>query len=302
MRPRHLSARFDDLADSPIGGGSKRRQAARALLSTIYYEVVPTSDVERAIADLPDGAPVSVTCSAARGLAPTLNLAEHLRSLGHHPVPHIAARLVESADQAFEIARRVRQMELTEVFIIAGDVNKPAGPFGSSLEFLGVFLSAGTGVERVGIAGYPEAHPSITPDVLWESLSAKQGLLEDLELQGWISTQICFDPLRLHDWMTSARSRGIHLPIRLGVPGAVDRGRLIRIGRRIGIGPSLRYLAKNRTVLSRLVSREGFDPTDIVMQLSEHAAELDIRALHCFTFNEVAATRTWRDALMAATS
>jgi methylenetetrahydrofolate reductase (NADPH) len=302
MLPRHLSARFDGVADSPTGGGPKQHHAARALLSAIYYEIVPTGDVERAMADLPEGASVSVTCLASRGLGPTLQLTEHLLSVGHHPVPHIAARLVGSAQEASELADHLRQIGLKEVFVVAGDMNKPAGPFGSSLEFLEVFLAAGPGVDRVGIAGYPEAHPSIASDVLWESISDKQSLLDDLELEGWISTQICFDALRLREWMTSARSRGIHLPIRLGVPGAIDRGKLLRIGPRIGIGPSLRFMAKNRTVFPRLISRESFDPTNIVLQLSDHAEELDIRALHCFTFNEVAATRTWRDALMAATS
>ena len=48
-----------------------------------------------------------------------------------------------------------------EVFVIAGDAPEPAGPYDGALPFIRDFLDADPGVERVGIAGYPDGHALI---------------------------------------------------------------------------------------------------------------------------------------------
>jgi methylenetetrahydrofolate reductase (NADPH) len=90
----------------------------------------------------------------------------------------------------------------------------------------------------------------------------------------------------------------MHLPIRLGLPGVVDRTRLMTVGTRLGIGASLRYLSKNRSTVMALMSPGGFDPTDMVVELAVCAGELDIEAIHSFTFNSVADTRLWHEQLL----
>ncbi|MGB1724570.1 MAG: hypothetical protein ACPHJ1_09945, partial [Ilumatobacteraceae bacterium] len=91
------------------------------------------------------------------------------------------------------------------------------------------------------------------------------------------------------DWLRAERAAGVHLPIRLGLPGVVDRTRLMTVGTRLGIGASLRYLSKNRSTVMALMSPGGFDPTDMVV---------DIEAIHSFTFNSVADTRLWHEQLL----
>jgi methylenetetrahydrofolate reductase (NADPH) len=90
------------------------------------------------------------------------------------------------------------------------------------------------------------------------------------------------------------------LPIRLGIPGVVDRTRLMTMGARLGVGTSLRFLSKNRSTVMKLMAPGGYDPTDLVVALADDATALGIEALHSFTFNAVADTRKWQEAMIAS--
>ena len=77
--------------------------------------------------------------------------------------------------------------------MIAGDATEPAGPYEGALPFIRDLLDADPGVARVGFAGYPDGHAFIDAAELAEQLHAKQALLADAGVDGWISTQMCFD-------------------------------------------------------------------------------------------------------------
>ena len=156
------------------------------------------------------------------------------------------------------------------------------------------------GVARVGFTGYPDGHAFIEDAVLVEQVHAKQSLLAEAGLDGWISTQMCFDADRIRTWLTDQRESGITLPIRLGIPGVVDRTRLMSMGARLGVGTSLRYLSKNRSTVMKLMAPGGYDPTDLVEAFADEATALGIEALHSFTFNAVADTRKWQEAIIAS--
>jgi methylenetetrahydrofolate reductase (NADPH) len=272
--------------------------AMSRLVGNLHYEIVPMKSIDQAMADLPPHAHVSVTCSPVKGIPATLEYTAELLRLGHQPVPHIAARLVTGADEAAALAEWVRTHDLAEVFVIAGDASEPAGEYDGALPFLRDFLAADPGVARIGIAGYPDGHASIDGSEITRHLHAKQTVLDDAGVGGWISTQMCFDEGTIRSWIERERSAGIHLPIRLGLPGVVDRTRLMTMGTRLGIGASMRYLAKNRSTVMHLMSPGGFDPTDMVVAFAADAEQLGIEALHAFTFNAVADTRAWQEAIM----
>ena len=273
-----------------------------ALVSDLHLELVPMSSVEQAIAELPDGSQLSVTCSPVKGIAATRALTERLVAAGHVPVPHLAARMVAGPAEAAELAAWIRTLGLAEVFVIAGDAPTPTGAYEGTLGFLADLLSSSPDVERIGIAGYPDGHAAIAAEVLHEQLHAKQQLLAEHGVGGWVSTQMCFDAATVRNWIEAERAAGLSLPIRLGVPGVVDRTRLMSMGVRLGIGSSLRYLAKNRSTVLSMIAPGGYDPTDLVTALAPDAERLGIESLHCFTFNSVADTVAWRDALIAAAS
>jgi methylenetetrahydrofolate reductase (NADPH) len=274
--------------------------AMRELARNLHFELVPMKSIEDAIDALPPNADVSVTCSPAKGIAATQEFTERLLALGHRPTPHISARLVESPVHAKQIATWLREQQVPEVFVIAGDATEPAGPYEGALPFMRDLLDADPGVRRVGFTGYPDGHAFIDAAELVEQVHAKQSLLDDAGVDGWISTQMCFDADRIRQWLNDQRAAGITQPIRLGIPGVVDRTRLMTMGARLGVGTSLRYLSKNRSTVMKLMAPGGYDPTDLVVALAPDAVTLGIEALHSFTFNAVADTRKWQEAVIAS--
>jgi methylenetetrahydrofolate reductase (NADPH) len=106
---------------------------------------------------------------------------------------------------------------------------------------------------------------------------------------------MCFDADRLVGWLEGERAAGVSLPIHLGLPGVVDRTKLMTMGMRLGVGTSLRYLRKNRRALGKLLSRSEYDPDSLLKPLAGHLQRLGVDGLHCFTFNQVEATARWRE-------
>lgn len=274
--------------------------AARALVRAMRYEIIPMKSIEQAIADLPAGAPVSVTCSPAKGIVATQEYSARLIAAGHDVVPHFAGRLVESREHVRELARWAREHRVREVFLIAGDAEAPKGPYVDSLGFLRDFLDSDSGVSRIGFGSYPDGHAFIDRDSLSRALHDKQKLLDDAGVQGLASTQMCFDVDGIRAWLREERERGFRMPVQLGVPGVVDRTRLMTLGVRVGVGASMRYLAKNKSSVMKMLSPGGYDPTEMVAGLGADAERLGIVGLHSFTFNSVADTAAWAREILAA--
>jgi methylenetetrahydrofolate reductase (NADPH) len=143
---------------------------------------------------------------------------------------------------------------------------------------------------RIGIGGYPEGHPAIAPDALTAALLAKQRLASVLV------TQICFDAAAIVRWIRQVRAAGVTLPVLIGLPGVVDRRRLLALSTRVGVGASTRYLRKNLRNATVLLRRRAYRPDRLIEQLAAATADpgLGVAGLHLFTFNEVAATSAWR--------
>ena len=49
--------------------------------------------------------------------------------------------------------------------------------------------------------------------------------------------------------------------------------------------------------MTRMLAPGGYDPSHLVVDLAADADRLGITGLHVFTFNNVAATRQWQEAL-----
>ncbi len=274
--------------------------AVKKLVGNMRYELIPMKSVEQAILDLPTGAPVSVTCSPAKGIAATQEISARLVASGHDVVPHFAARMIESREQVSQIAAWVREQGIKEVFLIAGDAEKPAGPYKDGVELLRDFLDCSSGVDRVGFGCYPDGHAFISREDLSTALHHKQKLLEEAGVQGLASTQMCFDIALIRSWLEQERNNGFKMPVELGVPGVVDRTRLMTLGVRVGVGQSMRYLSKNKTSIIKMLSPGGYDPTELVAGLAKDAQRLNIVGLHSFTFNSVADTAVWQREVMSS--
>jgi methylenetetrahydrofolate reductase (NADPH) len=265
------------------------------LLEQARFEVIPTSGVSEEVeGNLPVGSVVTVTCSPTKGPDVTLDLAERFSADGYEVVPHISARTVRSREHLQDLVGRMRNAGLTELFVIGGDAHEPAGPYPDAAAVLADLEDSG--LERIGVGGYPEGHPLIADEVLLEALAEKQKVAD------YVATQICFSPGSVIDWIERIRSRGITLPVYLGMAGSVKRRKLLEISLRVGVGDSLRYLTKHGNLVTRLMRRSGYSPDEFVSHVEPFIDNGDygIGGFHVFTFNQVGSTERWRRGLVEA--
>lgn len=249
------------------------------------FELIPMKNtLERATA-LPAGATVSVTASPDKGMSATVDLAVELTRRGFHVIPHLSARATKTKLELAGIVTELGRANITDVFVVGGDATDP-GEFFDAAELLTALDSIGHPFQRIGVTGYPEGHPAITDEKLLTAL------VEKSPHASYVATQMCFDAASIAAWVKTIRGAGVDLPIWLGVPGAVDATRLLAIGARIGVGRSLRYLRKNKSITK--VLHGGTSATDDLLEtLDPLAAELGLDGLHVFTFNAVADTVEW---------
>jgi methylenetetrahydrofolate reductase (NADPH) len=256
------------------------------LLRRADFEIVPVAGVIDKATAIPPGATVSVTASPSKGMEPTIEAVVELQARGYRTVPHVAARLVEDRSQLSSMIKRLDDAGVSRVFIVGGD-GDPLGDYPDAVSLLVDMAGLGHPFLEVGIAGYPEGHPGIRGPVLLEALRAKQPHAT------YIVTQMCFHPESITRWAAEMRAAGIHLPIRVGVPGAVDAARLLTMAARIGVGESLRFLAKDRGGILRLVRPGRYHPDREIRKIAELDGDLNLEGIHLFTFNQIEATIEW---------
>ena len=264
------------------------------ILSRPRFEILPTEGAEERAGHLPRDGKVAVTCSPGKGIENTLRFSERLLQRGFRVVPHIAARLVAGKAHLEEILRWFDDHGLREIYVIGGDSKEPVGPYASALELLGAMSRLEHGVEEVGIGGYPEGHPLIDDEELDRALLDKQ------PFASYVVTQLCFDADTILRWISGIRHKGIRLPVYVGLPGAVDPKKLLRVSLKVGVGDSVRFLKKQTGLVGMLLKPGGYSPDELVERLAPYAGDehYDIAGLHLYTFNQVESTVQWRQRML----
>lgn len=264
------------------------------LLENARYEVLPTvSAEEQVLAHVGTGTTITVTASPSKGLEPTIALAERLQAAGFTAVPHLAARMVRDQAELAEICARLTSQGIDSVFVPGGDADPP-GDFPDALSLLEAIKDLGAPFGHVGITGYPESHPTISDDLTIQSMWDKRRYATH------VVSNLTFDPDVLSTWVQRMRKRGITMPLLLGVPGPVDRTKLLTMATKIGVGESTRFLAKNKGTFARLAAPGGFTGERFLEKVAPALSppEMLVEGLHVFTFNQVAATEEWRTKLL----
>ena len=271
------------------------RAMAKALRAP-RYEVIPLPGIEdEVVENVPRDIKLTVTASPNKGIEETLALAGRLAGHGFRVAPHLSARLVVDEEHLEEILGGLREQGVREVFVVAGDAPEPAGKFEGSGQLLAAMAAVKHGLEEVGITGYPESHPFISDEV------TIQAMYEKAPYASYIVSQICFDAEVTGAWVQDVRARGVKLPLYIGIPGPVNRQKLMRISANIGIGESARFLKKQRNLLLRMFLPGGYTPGRMVRSLAPTLArpERNVRGFHVYTFNEVAKTEAWRRGMIS---
>ncbi|WP_457205360.1 methylenetetrahydrofolate reductase [Nocardioides sp. P5_C9_2] len=260
------------------------------LLRNARYEVLPTASTEdKVLAHVPRDVAVTVTASPGKGLEATLDLAERLSGHGYVVVPHLAARMVTGRSELEEIVERLTGKAISRIFVPGGDAD-PAGDYVDALALLEDLAVLGRPFTHVGITGYPESHPSIHDDLTVQSMWDKRRHATH------IVSNLTFDAAVVRDWLHRLRARGVTMPLLLGIPGPVERAKLLAMATRIGVGESTRFLAKNKGMFARLAAPGGFTG-ETFLEKCAPALGADgalVEGLHVFTFNQIAETEAWR--------
>lgn len=270
-------------------------QAVAELLRRSRFEVLPLDGIEEEVlAHLGTDVTVTVTASPSRGLDATLDLSERLVREGYEVVPHLSARLIRDGAHLDEMLDRLLAAGVRELFVPAGDAEAAAGEFEAAADLLEAMGPRRSEFEAIDITGYPESHHLISDEETIRAMFAKAPMATH------IISQICFDAPTILDWIAKVRARGTELPIWIGMPGTVDRTRLMRITMQIGLGESARFLRHHGNWISRLFLRQ-FKPDRLLRDLSPEVADpaLAVAGFHLYSFNEVERTERWRRAALA---
>lgn len=252
------------------------------------YEILPFGAGAEEAANLDEPVTLTITCSPRHGLDKTIELAEGLQAHGHTVIPHVSAKLVRDHAHLDEVLGRLSDAGIDEIFLVGGDSPEPHGPFDSAVALLPAIHEHAQRPKRIGIGAYPEGHPLIDPATLRSSLGEKS------ELADSVVTQMCFDADVLVAWIEEARADGLTLPIYIGIPGAVDRRKLLEISMKVGVGQSVSFLRKQRG-LRRLFTSPMHATSKLYYELVPRIGDpaLGIAGFHWYTFNRLGDTLEW---------
>jgi len=269
--------------------------AVRGALLHPKYELIPLKNVLDQTRFLPDEAVVTVTASPQKGMMATIDLAIELKNRGFEAIPHLSARLTADRTELEVMLKRLDEAEIRNAFVVGGDAEDP-GEFFDGLELLTAMEQIGHGLTEIGVPGYPEGHHIVDVPTITRALHDK------LPYASYVTTQMCFAPDAIRDWLAGLRQEGVGLGVYIGIPGVTELRKLIAISMRIGVGASAGFLAKNKSLAGRLVRPGGYSPDDLIVGLAPLLADpvANIHGFHVYTFNGVETTEAWRHQMLAA--
>jgi methylenetetrahydrofolate reductase (NADPH) len=271
------------------------RQRLARLVADASIEVSPRDPLtgERLRELLAPGTTVFVNHPASVTYHDSVAACVRLRRAGFVPVPHIAARRLTSFPQASDFLRRAREEAgVGSLLVVAGDPDRPAGPFRDSLDLLASGVIERHGIGHVLFAGYPEGHPRIGSGALERALADKLALARERGLDTGLVTQFCFAPAPIRRWLAGLPAHGIRCPVHIGVAGPASVASLAKFAVRWDTGPALRALARRHAAFARILSEATPDAL-IEAVFAEPLAGPPIAGLHLFAFGGVPHTALW---------
>lgn len=191
---------------------------------------------------LPAGTPVFITAVPTMNARELVGAAAALRKAGFEPVAHIAARRLTGPPHLAAILAGLRaEADMRRLLVIGGDVDA-AGPFADALAVIQKGGLREAGFEEIGIGGYPDGHPRISPQRLEAALDQKIAAARAAGLRATIVSQFSFSPERILAWLRQLRACGIAVPVKVGMAGPASIASLLRYASRCGVTASLRGL------------------------------------------------------------
>lgn len=269
--------------------------AIRRTLQNPKYELIPLKNVMEQSEYLPQGAVVSVTASPQKGMMATIDLTLELKDRGFDAIPHISARLTRDRAELEDILKRLDDTGIRKAFVVGGDV-EDHGEFFDGLALLTAMEQIGHNITEIGLPGYPEGHHIV------DEVTITRALHDKLPYASYVTSQMCFTAEAIESWVDGLRDDGIGLGVYLGIPGVAELTKLISLSLRIGVGPSARFLSKNKSLAGKLVRPGGYSPDALILGLAPTLADpvANVLGFHIYTFNRVETTEQWRHDMLEA--
>lgn len=278
------------------------KQQLRDFVAAGSTEVTPHDDkmLDEMARILPAGFPVYVANTPKTSPDEVVRVALRIQELGLMASPHVIARRVVDAHRLRDRLRVLASAGVQQVLLVAGDIAIPNPAFSSTLELLESGVIHDAGIQRVGVAGHPEGHPSIPDDVLWQVLERKQAIARSTGLHMHIATQFGFDARSLAHFEAGLAERQISLPIHAGVAGPTPFTKLLKYAAHCGVGASLRAVTGNPLSLGRLPHLVTRADEMLLGVYGAKQANPDSRifAPHFFAFGGVLETARWLRAII----
>jgi methylenetetrahydrofolate reductase (NADPH) len=241
---------------------------------------------------LPSTTQIFVAAPPGRPYLRLVETARQIRKAGFEPVPHIAARNYQSPEALRDfVARICGEAGARRVLVIAGDVDRPAGPFPGANAVIESDLLQRHGIRQVGVSGYPDGHPKLDDGIVFRALRQKLKSAKERNLQVTIVSQLCFDAGHIAAWVKSLRSAGINAPVSIGLAGPTSIRGLARFALMCGVRNSFKAFVDGKT--TQLFGEAS--PGDIIHDLSE-ALDPSMPgriSLHLYAYGGLVRTANW---------
>jgi methylenetetrahydrofolate reductase (NADH) len=265
------------------------------LLASASVEVSSNGNQLKELSDqFAAGTNVSITFLPGDNYRHNVETAAALRRAGFNPVPHVAAREMPSREALNDfLVRARREADVRRIVLIAGDVAAAKGPFKSSRDAALSGLIEAHGITSVSVAGYPEGHPYLEGAHVFDALAAWRDWGERSGIRVDIVTQFCFEAAPILSWIGELQTRGIDLPVTVGLAGPATLATLTKFGLRCGVGNSMRALRGQIGRFGRLLTDNG--PDDVVRGLLAAAQDVTapIAGFHLFPFGGLRKSSAW---------
>ena len=230
----------------PIETGSSNNSSAESLnpqrqeqVRTTIQDLIINGNLEYSLGNpqhigeaadlLPRSIGIYVPSLPGRSYTELLQQLTVLKQAGFDPIPHIAAKRVPSRHELHEFLSQANtELGVHRVMLIGGDSAKSEGPYNDAIELLEDGILADNGINETGLAGYPEGHPRINEETLFEALTRKLTLARQQGIAAEIVTQFCFNPGRIIDYFMRITSLAPGTPIFIGMAGPTNTRTLLR--------------------------------------------------------------------------
>lgn len=277
-------------------GSSQAHSEKRSYHAPYTLEITgkDIAQIEAAKSSIPAGTPINIAFLGNEDHGQRVNAARVIRSCGFEPVPIISSRRLHSQQDLDGLLSTLVETAAPSRFIlVGGDPASPAGPYTDSLGLLKSGVLERHSIRHVGIVAYPDGHPKIDTSALWRALKWKVEFLRDAGCSVEITTQFGFDAAAVINWLKRLRDLGIASPVRVGVAGPANVGKLLRFAKQFGVVASASIARRYGLSLTNLLQRVGPDRfwDELAAGIGHH--DLGSVLYHLYPFGGVAEGVRW---------